>query len=84
MEEDVPETTAMRCKVRKKVTFEYHTRQKISEAFDFLRVPTTTITLVTRKHEIEVVPTYQPIIRFQTCRLFSEEIVGRNRNSSFN
>ena len=80
----MPETTAVRCKVRKKVTFEYHTRQKISEAFDFLRVLTTTINLVTRKREVEVEPTNQPIIRFQICRLFSEEIVGRDRNSSFN
>ena len=74
----MPETTAVFHEVHKKVTF----RHSISITFDFLQVPTTTTTLVTRKREIEVEPTYQPIIRFQTCRLFSEEIVGRDRNSS--
>ena len=53
------------------------TRNSISITFDYLRVPTTKSFLVTRECELEVVPTYQPIMElWNTCRLLSEEILG--------
>ena len=54
----MPETTTVH--EHSIIMFTGHT---ISITFDSLRVPTTTINLVTRKREVEVEPTYQPITR---------------------
>ena len=72
------------------------TRHTISIKFDSLRVPTTIINLVTRKREVEVEPTYQPITRLadladyfrkrlsvetELCRFARGSILGSIRGS---
>ena len=58
-------------------------RHSILMTFDYLRVPTIELNLVTWERELEVEPKYQTIMYLHSCRLLSEEILGPNEYCRF-